>query len=52
MSKGRQVITCIKCGKPQSTHSTNRDHCHACIPKCKSINTFPPKKAKETKETK
>ena len=44
MSQGRKVIVCKKCGKNQSTHSTNREYCHECVPKCKEINTFPLKK--------
>ena len=48
MSKGRTTITCAKCGKSQSTHSTNRDCCHACVPKCRAIHVFLPKiKAEE-----
>jgi len=38
---GRQIITCNKCGKPSSTHSTNRNMCYRCKPKCKEIHWFP-----------
>lgn len=36
----RKKINCIKCGKEQSTYSTNREHCHVCKPKCREIHTF------------
>jgi len=36
----RKVITCIKCSKPQSTYSSNREHCHVCKPKCPEKHTF------------
>ena len=40
MSEGRKTITCIKCSKPQKTHSTNRTLCHTCLPKCTEKHVF------------
>lgn len=37
---GRRKLKCTQCGKPFSTHSTNRDVCHRCKPKCKEIHYF------------
>ena len=50
---GRVKLKCIKegCGKEFSTHSTNREFCHECKPKCKEIHYFP-KKSKEVTVTK
>jgi ribosomal protein L40E len=48
----RHKIICAKCGAEQSTYSTNREHCHACRPKCREQHTFPVlKKFKEKVET-
>ena len=52
MSKGRKVITCIKCGAPQSTHSSNRQHCHKCKPKCREKHTFNNLKKRREQEQK
>lgn len=40
MSQGRKTIKCVKCGKSQKTHSTNRQHCHGCLPKCREKHYF------------
>lgn len=37
---GRQKLNCNKCGKTFSTHSTNRNMCYTCKPKCKEIHWF------------
>lgn len=39
---GRVNLVCVgqNCKKPFSTHSSNRVHCHTCVPKCKEIHTF------------
>lgn len=42
----RRKITCIKCGAEQSTYSTNRQHCHKCVPKCTERHYFNTKKKK------
>jgi hypothetical protein len=45
MSKGRQKLTCPRCNRQFSTHSSNRVACHVCVPKCQEIHYFPKKKA-------
>jgi len=37
---GRRKLNCKRCGAEFSTHSSNRDVCHTCIPKCKEIHYF------------
>lgn len=37
---GRVRLLCIKCEKEFSTHSTNRKHCHKCLPKCTERHEF------------
>jgi hypothetical protein len=32
--------TCIKCQKKFSTHSTDRQDCYSCRPKCREIHYF------------
>lgn len=41
---GRRKLKCIRCEKEFSTHSSNRDKCYKCVPKCKEIHEFPNKK--------
>jgi hypothetical protein len=36
----RTKLTCTKCNKPFSTHSTNRQLCHTCKPKCRDTHYF------------
>jgi len=45
---GRFKRECVKCKKPFSTHSTNRESCHVCVPKCIAIHHFD--RAKKTTE--
>jgi len=37
---GRFQVTCSSCQKEFSTHSTNRDRCHSCLPKCRERHFF------------
>lgn len=37
---GRFKLTCEKCQKEFSTHSTNRQRCYQCSPKCIAIHDF------------
>ena len=37
---GRIKLICMRCEKEFSTHSTNRDKCHTCLPKCTEIHDF------------
>lgn len=39
---GRVKLVCVvqTCKKPFSTHSSNRVHCHTCVPKCKERHVF------------
>ena len=37
---GRVTLKCVRCTKEFSTHSTNRDHCHECKPKCGEVHYF------------
>jgi hypothetical protein len=39
---GRFYLTCTRCKKEFSTHSTNRKQCHTCLPKCREIHAFHP----------
>lgn len=47
---GRVKKTCGKCGKPFSTHSSNRSLCHTCLPKCRERHAFSKVMAKMYKE--
>jgi hypothetical protein len=38
--KGRVKLTCKRCQATFSTHSSNRDVCHKCRPKCREIHYF------------
>jgi len=37
---GRVRSSCIKCGSEYSTHSSNRNMCHKCKPKCRERHRF------------
>ena len=37
---GRVKLVCINCGKEFTTHSTNREKCYRCLPKCTEIHYF------------
>lgn len=37
---GREKRECNKCGKKFSTHSSDRQLCHDCKPKCREIHNF------------
>lgn len=37
---GRQKLICNKCEATFSTHSSNRDLCHKCKPKCQEKHYF------------
>jgi hypothetical protein len=37
---GRIKVKCTKCGAQFSTHSSNRDKCHRCLPKCRETHYF------------
>jgi hypothetical protein len=52
MKPGRKEIRCIKCGRAQSTHSSNRDLCHACKPKCREKHYFNEQAAKRYRKPK
>jgi len=39
--------TCIKCEKKFSTHSTDRQDCYSCRPKCREIHYFHGQKKKQ-----
>ena len=47
---GRIMITCVNCGRAQSTHSSNRTQCHSCSPKA-TRDYVPTPKASETAGT-
>lgn len=44
--------TCIKCQKEFSTHSTNRQDCYSCRPKCREIHYFYSQDKKRQEEAK
>lgn len=57
MKSGRRSLECIKCQQVFSTHSSNRELCYKCKPKCRErhvfyINAKPVEVEKETKEVK
>jgi len=54
MNKGRIKLKCVRdgCGKEFSTHSSNREVCHTCKPKCNEIHYFIKKVKEQTAETK
>ena len=39
---GRVELSCRTCGKKFSTHSSNREVCHSCKPKCGERHYFDP----------
>ena len=48
---GRVKLVCVKpeCGKAFSTHSSNREFCHTCKPRCTERHTFVKKVKNEDK---
>jgi len=37
---GRVKLICVVCEKEFSTHSSNREKCHKCLPKCTERHYF------------
>jgi hypothetical protein len=37
---GRFTRPCVRCKNEFRTHSSNRDVCHKCLPKCREIHHF------------
>jgi len=52
MKSGRTKLTCNKCSKPFSTHSTNRSFCYSCKDYCRERHYFldSPKKVEKKDE--
>jgi hypothetical protein len=44
---GRVELLCIRCEAVFKTHSSNRQVCHKCLPKCTEKHYFPNKVEKK-----